>query len=823
MNKILSKIAIAIASFAMAIGGISTVSLHNKEQAKPVYAENGDVVAMFDGYNELGYSHTEYVTYHGWKLSWGHTYKCGFDVGEWKTIKEQGYSKYINDTTISPDAYGWVLTKIDPLTFVGGFDFQTSYPPASYLYLTYSLDDITYSLVPLTEGEQGTKLDSNHQSLSYDFDSIREAYYAIVVVSETTNPASNQVFEFDYVLCHFYEKIDPSAERITVSGPNAVYADEDIELTATAYNYNHSEYTWVSSDTSVLTISGSGDTVTIHGVSKGTASVTVTTTEMSQIVYSDPFVITVKQFGFCDFNTSSIELGIREIRDIQIKYQDNNGDVVLEAVSANTNAATLEIYGDHDVYVTAGNVGGISTTVTITIKDNDGNGDCHIATRTVQVTVSARRVFGERLTSRPSNDYEYIYIATIDGNHFVAVDPDTNWLKVTDDIKEATTFTFYSNGYIGFPDPYGYSYYISYQSNRMVLGLYSQPFDVGMSNDRYPGMLAYVSQGFQCFMYYTSTTSIRTTRLTNFESYDNNGNISPSNVFCAYYAIDPGANITPEETSIDLLQSESTDIDAEVAFVSNVTYEIISGSEYIEEVTVSAVDESNHISIHVEATSTCGTAVIRVKDANDDSVYTDITVVVKSATKARVSNTPTQAKLSYSYVVQDKMSYDISDVAIRFGGMLEKDIWNDLDSNYGIEAFGVMLSNSNLIEQCVNEKIADEGSFETAVETGGKYDTVKDNDIKVFYDYLSSGREPAEQGNYYFWNLYKMVNATEVGFTRQYTAVAFILTSDGDVVFFDEVTTSAARLARELNTANPSLDTTLEGSLSYIANFDQEN
>ena len=230
----------------------------------------------------------------------------------------------------------------------------------------------------------------------------------------------------------------------------------------------------------------------------------------------------------------------------------------------------------------------------------------------------------------------------------------------------------------------------------------------------------------------------------------------------------------------------------------------------------------NHINIHIEASSNAtGTAVIRIKDANDDSVYTDITVVVKNTTKLSVGTISTQAKLSYEYA-RDGEEYDISNVAIRFGGMINKDTWDILDNKFGIEAFGVMLSNSNSIEQRVDEKIADEGSFDNAVETGGKFDTVKDNDIKVFYDYLFSGSEPAEQGNYYFWNLYKMVNATEIGFKRQYTAVAFILTSDGDVVFFDEVTTSATKLADEL-AADDSIVEATEGSICYIANYNEDN
>ena len=820
MNKILSKIAIAIASFAMAIGGISTVSLHNKEQAKPVYAENGDVVAAFNSDNDVGYTYSEYER-NGWKLSWGGSYKCGFAAGQWKTIEEQGYSKYINGTDASPDAYGWVLARTETLSFVGSFDFQAYFPPSSYVYLTYSFDDITYSLVPLTEGEQGTTLNANIQSLSYGFNSIREAYYAVVVVSTKTNPDSNDLFEFTDTLCNFYEKIDPNEERITISGTNVVYADEDIELTLTAYNFSPTEYVVTSSDTSIATVSRNGNTVVVHGVSRGATNITISTSGTNGIVYTDPFTITVKKFDFRNLITS-IVLNTHETKRIDPYYEDKIGTAIVTEVSSdNSNIAEVKIYNQRPV-ITAGSIGGISTTITLIAKDNGGADGCHVTTATIQVTVSAWRFAGERLTSKPYEN-TYAYIATIDGGLFLKAPDISISFGVTNDIKEATLFYLRTNGKFSFTDSNGEALSIRPLSSTFnIVGEGNgYGFNISNGNDKYPGLL--VANNY--FMFYDSDNDgIRALAASSIVNYENSYGVSPSNVFCAYYAVDPGPNITPEETNIELFDGDSTDIDAEVAFVTSIDYEILNGAPCVEEVTVSEVDNQNHINIHVEASShVTGTAVIRVKDANDDSVYTDITVVVKSATKARVNSTPTQAKLSYSYVVQDKMSYDISDVAIRFGGMLEKDIWNDLDSNYGIEAFGVMLSNSNLIEQCVNEKIADEGSFETAVETGGKYDTVKDNDIKVFYDYLSSGRKPAEQGNYYFWNLYKMVNATEVGFTRQYTAVAFILTSDGNVVFFDEVTTSAARLARELNTANPNLDTTLEGSLSYIANFDQEN
>ena len=59
MNKILSRIAIAIASFAMVLGGVSIASINHQEQAKPAYAETGDVVATFESEGFVNYGYTD--------------------------------------------------------------------------------------------------------------------------------------------------------------------------------------------------------------------------------------------------------------------------------------------------------------------------------------------------------------------------------------------------------------------------------------------------------------------------------------------------------------------------------------------------------------------------------------------------------------------------------------------------------------------------------------------------------------------------------------------------------------------------------------------
>ena len=819
MNKILSRIAIAIASFAMVLGGASTIS----RQANPTYADTGDVVATFNCNNVVGYPSKEYENTI-WKVSHGKDNRCGFDSREWQTIEEQGYTKYIDGTEVTPSTYGWVVATKNSLSFVGSFDFNYTYGINAYLYLTYSVDGENYSLVPLTEGVQGTEVSKNNTQ-SFDFNSIRSAYYAIIVVRKETVPPSNLVFLLYDVLCHFYEKIDPLAERISIIGSNSTYVNEEIELTATTYNYSPGEYTWTSSDTSIVTVSSDGNRATIHGVSKGTVYITVSTEGTNGIVYTDPFAITVKKFDFKNINTSSVALSIHENKIIDgINYQDSNGNVVLEAISANTNAVTVRTPRNSCAIITASNIGGISTTVTLIAKDNGGAEGCHIVTRTIQVTVYAHRFLGEMVTA--TNEC-IAYVATMDRNHYLAAIDDGYYgfeLTVTDNLEEAILFNYFS-GDFGFIDFYGEPKYLCCDDlNSISLDDSPDWFGFLQSEDKYNGALCL---GGNYFIYYTiddmGEVCLEYESIYEMDWYDEEGIISLSNVFCAYYAVESDPNITPNEASVELTENESADITATVESVNSATYEILSGSQCIEEVIVSDIDDLNQFNIHIEASSDYyGAAVIRIKDANDDNVYTDITVVVKSAAKLRINNISTQAKLSYSYVVQDKMSYDISDVAIRFGGMIEKDEWDELNTNFGIEAFGVMLSDANLIEQRVDEKIANEGSFDDAVLDDKTYSMVKDTDIKVFYDYLSSGREPAEQGNYYFWNLYKMVNATEIGFKRQYTATAFILTSDGDVVFFDEITTSAAKLADELATNDNVVEAT-DGSICYIASFNEED
>ena len=608
------------------------------------------------------------------------------------------------------------------------------------------------------------------------------------------------------------------------------YDAGDFDITVTPHNFEPTEYTWTSTDESVATVTGTGATAIVHPINPGRTYIQASAEGTNGTIYSNKRTIDIITLeADCELG-DTVKMQPSSKAYPYIRFHNGDGDIVCEAASSNPDVAYLSHFGkdSYGYYVTeisSGAVANTSATITLTFKDRGGAPECHVATRSFTVDVGSNHVIGDRIID-PFQDYEtkLVLLANNDKTKFVYVDYDYDCgelvLRATDDIKKASLFAmdecctfeyYFFNG-----NESGNSYaYVYMNGNFAALStMYSNEFNdyfgyAPYTNEyalnysfctKYPGALTWNHNG----------TYLGISEENNIESF--NAYYSDTNVKEPLFAY---------SATIELFEGETADINVPSSFSQDATYEILSGNECIEEVRASETYNYDRQDVHVVASNAPGAAVIRVKTTYSE-YYVDVPILVKSTAKLSVENTLTQAKLSYSYTVEENMSYTISDVAIRFGGMLEKDTWDALDANFGIEAFGVMLSNSNLIEQRVDEKIASEGSFDDAVLDDKMYSMVKDTDIKVFYDYLSSGKEPAEQGNYYFWNLYKMVNATEIGFKRQYTAAAFILTSDGDVVFFDEITTSAAKLADEL-AANNSVVESTDGSICYIASFNEDD
>lgn len=162
-------------------------------------------------------------------------------------------------------------------------------------------------------------------------------------------------------------------------------------------------------------------------------------------------------------------------------------------------------------------------------------------------------------------------------------------------------------------------------------------------------------------------------------------------------------------------------------------------------------------------------------------------------------------------------SYNYSKVALRFGGSIDPSLWGDLNEQSTILSYGVMISSSASI---ASRYQSNNGVLEEV--EGKNYKQVVSTDIRVYTTELAtpSSHPVADANGDYGWNLYVgMENASNSDLTRNYTAVAYIMTNEG-IVFFGETTKSAAQLAYELaHGTTADADNNLEGSLNNLADL----
>ena len=661
MNKLFSKIAIAIASFAMAIGGISTVAAYSNKQNKPVYAEGNKVLATFDTDQVVNYAYKEWVK-NDWKISWRGDYRCGFDFGKWKTFEEQGYSKYVDGTFVTGDRYGFVVASTKPLSYVGEIDFDASIIASnSKLYLTYSLDGESYSLLPLKSGAQGWEI--NYGKMSFEFNSIRRAYYAFVVVSRLQVPPSNESFQFKFV-SNLYEVIDPTTERITVDGPQEVYVDEEIELTATLYNFNPSEINWECIDHSIISVTPNGNTAVIRGLKTGSASITVRANGSDGLVYTDPFVINTKQF-IAKAKITSLTIEQNTVDSVVLRYIDYVGSVTIKLDSIDTNLINV-IANDNSGYcildIETKDIGGVITSFDVIVTDNVSENIKRESIITIQVTIPLHTAESEHLDSFPTT-LTPVLLALSDHSHFVALD-EYGYLVSVDNVEDAHVFYVddeYSSGssYIFKSSSCEFDATVTEEYEKFVIGDNPVDFSIYTGNEKYSGMLC--TEGGYDYMYYNEEyDGIYLGRIDYIEELESEGTVSPSNVFYYYQADALEKGIYPKEKAVDLIEGESITIDTSLVYVDSLEYEIVSGASSVESVSIANIINYTETSVTITASEVRGTAVIRIKDANDSSVYTDITVNVKVNPHQVVESLDTITSLAYAYEKIDDNTYMIS-------------------------------------------------------------------------------------------------------------------------------------------------------------------
>lgn len=177
--------------------------------------------------------------------------------------------------------------------------------------------------------------------------------------------------------------------------------------------------------------------------------------------------------------------------------------------------------------------------------------------------------------------------------------------------------------------------------------------------------------------------------------------------------------------------------------------------------------------------------------------------------------------------------YSYSNVAIRFGNLMEQSLWTRLNAESTIKGYGVMLSTPGYLGEneiktwYANNSLAavDEDGLDDAIATacGANIGAVKNFYTKITGEktnpaVATAAQKGALEGDYYIWNLYKNISTEPDNRKTSYTAVAYIRVASG-IVFLRQTTASAKSLAADLIDNDVYADDSFDGSLHELANL----
>lgn len=242
-------------------------------------------------------------------------------------------------------------------------------------------------------------------------------------------------------------------------------------------------------------------------------------------------------------------------------------------------------------------------------------------------------------------------------------------------------------------------------------------------------------------------------------------------------------------------------------------YAIVSATE----ITSTVSDDTNSLkgkgtlTVTANATDNLHFFAISCVTSGNNGQLESITVTYQPSTvKEDIGALDTQTSLAYRYNKDNEGKFSYSDISIRFGGYVSKDLWNELDTLYNVTGFGVMITDG--------ENIKDYEEFTEYVENGvfasseDSTDVVKDI-VDYFVPVSKMATTIAEDGNNYFWNLRWSVDATEMD--RVFSAVAYIKIGE-EYVLLKKARMSVTYLAIDYMSNRGCTAETADGSLKNI-------
>lgn len=239
----------------------------------------------------------------------------------------------------------------------------------------------------------------------------------------------------------------------------------------------------------------------------------------------------------------------------------------------------------------------------------------------------------------------------------------------------------------------------------------------------------------------------------------------------------------------------------------------LSASEIVSPVTddTNSLVGKGSLAVTADASSNMHFFAISCSSTTKNGQIKSITVFyVPSTVKEDIGALDTQTSLAYRYNKDNEGKFSYSDISIRFGGYVSKDLWNELDALYSVTGFGVMITDG--------ENIKDYEEFTEYVENSvfasseDSTDVVKDI-VDYFVPVSKMATTIAEDGNNYFWNLRWSVDVTEMD--RVFSAVAYIKIGE-EYVLLKKARMSVTYLAIDYMSNRGCTAETADGSLKNI-------
>ena len=541
-------------------------------------------------------------------------------------------------------------------------------------------------------------------------------------------------------------------------------------------------------------------------------------------VYAEP-----EEFGVTT-NVGSLSVLPNLSARVYLNLTGANGDIVIDATPTNPNAATTEVKFDsaknqYYVEISAGSIEGISTSITINTKDNNGEEGCNSATNVVNVTVEECFQAGGLSLARPSKSQVFsVYLANASKTKFFCVDDPSGKpsIKVTNDIRQATVFEFNHNttlrckyttfydggtrdifhGFDGNLSAYSGPLYGGYCMTREQYGSEEAFYEACPRYAAYPGVVS-TGHGNDAKYLGILNNAFKSESMSALDS----GNPQTEPVFL-FSATGTGRNVELDQDTFSVRGGQTVTATGTVKYISSLKAYVSQAPNYDNKPTVSEVDDLNRFTVTFKVPDYPGVYRIKVQD-NSSSASDSLEITASAGPKAIIEAMTTKATLAYRYEKDGEGNFLYSSIVMRFGAVISKELWNDLASQYEITGFGVLIADgsnfgSTPMDSCL-DRFVNPHDYNDHIETS--------KILNYFVSIEDMNEKMGDDGTNYYWNLRQEI--VEYGPTFRFLGCAYIKVGEG-YIFLNHVRHTLVSLAQEYLDSPDYDETTAGGSLKHI-------